>query len=89
MAPVKTVGVAEARARLSELLAEVASVGETIIVKRRGKAMAALVPVHDLKGTEGAAEADWLDAVVGLCANRPELCDALDRIVAERQTERE
>jgi prevent-host-death family protein len=81
----KTVGVAEAKAKFSELLGRVAHRGERIIVQRRGKAIAALVPIEDL-GRDGA-EGDWLDDVVGLCADRPDLCDALDQIVADRQHE--
>jgi len=81
----RTVGVAEAKARLSELLARVALGGERIVVQRRGKAVAALVPVKDLEPPD--TESDWLDSIVGLCADAPELCDILDEIVAERQTQ--
>lgn len=80
-----TVGVAEAKARLSELLARVAHGGERVILQRRGKPVAALVPMQDLERATGEPQADWLDSIVGLCADAPDLCDMLDYIVAERQ----
>jgi prevent-host-death family protein len=78
----ESVGVAEAKARLSELLGRVAHRGERILVRRRGKPVAVLVPVEDV--ALGSQE-DWLDRVIGLCADAPELCDELDRIVQERK----
>jgi prevent-host-death family protein len=81
------VGVAEAKARLSELLGRVAHGGERVILQRRGRPVAALVPMQDLERATGAAQGDWLDSIVGLCADTPELCDMLDQIVKERQTE--
>jgi prevent-host-death family protein len=83
----KTVGVAEAKAKLSELLGQVLHKGERIVVRRRGKPVAALVPIEDLERTEGEPRADWLDSIVGLCADSPEFCDALDEIVADRKTQ--
>ena len=83
----RTVGVAEAKAKLSELLRQVAYRGERIILQRRGKPVAALVPIKDLERVERETRGDWLDSVGGLCADCPELCDALDQIVAERQTQ--
>ncbi len=84
----KSVGVAEAKATLSELLGRVVHRRERIIVRRRGKAIAALVPIEDLARVEGeAARGDWLDCLTGLCGDSPELCDALDEIVAARQAE--
>lgn len=83
----KTVGVAEAKARLSELLGRVVHRGERIIVQRRGKPIAALVPLKDLEQTAGHPGSDWLDSITGLCAEAPGLCDDLDKIVAERQSE--
>jgi prevent-host-death family protein len=44
----KRVSTAQAKAHLSELLAQVAYAGERVLIERRGKAMAALVCVDDL-----------------------------------------
>lgn len=83
----KAVGVAEAKAKFSELLGRVAHRGERIVVQRRGKAVAALVPMTDLPQGKSEPEHDWLDDIVGLCADCPDFCDTLDEIVAERQQE--
>ncbi len=83
----KSVGVAEAKAKLSELLGRVAHRDERIVIERWGKPVAALVPVGDLKQMRSDTERDWLDDVLGMCADCPEFCDELDKIVAERRTE--
>ncbi|MBI4286594.1 MAG: type II toxin-antitoxin system Phd/YefM family antitoxin [Chloroflexi bacterium] len=46
---VKKVSAAEAKAKLSALVAEVAFGGQRIIIERRGKAMAAMVNVKELE----------------------------------------
>jgi prevent-host-death family protein len=83
----KSVGVAEAKAKLSELLGRVFHAEERIVIERRGKPMAALVPMKDLAKVQGDTERDWLDDVLGMCADCPEFCDELDKIVAERRAE--
>jgi prevent-host-death family protein len=45
----ETVGATEARARLAELLRRVDTKGERIVIERRGKPRAVLVPLEDLK----------------------------------------
>jgi prevent-host-death family protein len=84
---IKSVGVAEAKAKLCELIDRVAHKGERIVLQRRGKPVAALVPMQDLERVESGRRGDWLDSIAGLCAESPEFCDVLDEIVAERQTE--
>lgn len=83
----KTVGVAEAKARFSELLGRVLHRGERIIVQRRGKPVAALVPMEDLNRADNHEAEDWLDQVAGLFADCPEVCDSIDQVVAERHAE--
>jgi prevent-host-death family protein len=48
----KKVSVAEAKARLSALMAEAAHGGKRILIERRGEPMAALVSVSDLERLE-------------------------------------
>jgi prevent-host-death family protein len=84
---VKTVGVAEAKAKFSELLGRVLHRGERIIVQRRGKPVAALVPMADLPRPEDHKAEDWLNQVAGLFADHPEVCDSIDQVVAERHAE--
>lgn len=82
----RTVSVAEAKAKLSELLGQVAHRGERVIVQRRGKPVAALVPLEDLERI-GGEQGDWIDATIRLGADYPELADSIDEVVAERQTQ--
>ena len=82
---VRAVSVAEAKAKLSELLGEVAHQGTRIVVQRRGKPVAALVPMEDLERVEEETRGDWLDDAWGLLADHPEVCDSIDQVYAERQ----
>ncbi len=50
-----SLNVAEAKKRLSDLLGRVAEGGETILITRRGKPMAKLVPVVQAERDEAAA----------------------------------
>ncbi len=52
----KTVPVKELRAELAELLDEVADRREHIIITRRGRPAAALVPIDEYEGLEETAE---------------------------------
>jgi len=51
----KRIGVAQAKAKLSELLARVAYGDEQYVIERRGKPVAALVSVEDLERLEAAS----------------------------------
>jgi prevent-host-death family protein len=63
MSEVEEVNVAEAKRRLSDLLGRVAYGGETVLITRRGRPMARLVPVTECGGEQGLAAArGWLDA---------------------------
>jgi prevent-host-death family protein len=46
---VRTVSAAEAKAHFSALMAEVAHAGKHVVIERRGKPLAALVSMADLK----------------------------------------
>lgn len=56
-----SLNVAEAKARLSELLGRVAHGGETILITRRGKPMARLVPPQEEPRKHLADVEGWLD----------------------------
>lgn len=49
----KVVGVSEAKAHLSSLMARAGYGGERFLIERRGKPLAALVGVEDLERLEG------------------------------------
>jgi prevent-host-death family protein len=73
------VNVAEAKRRLSDLLGRVAYGGETVLITRRGRPMARLVPPgpeqagEGLAGVRGWLEADdpFFDRVDAAVASRP------------------
>ncbi len=72
-----SLNVAEAKARLSELLGRVAHGGETILITRRGKPMARLVPM----GTE---EIQPLAKVQGWLEDDDPFFAVIDSIVEDR-----
>ncbi len=55
------INVAEAKRSLSELLGRVAFAGETVIITRRGRPMAKLVPVEDAGDGRLTDVRGWLD----------------------------
>ena len=58
----ESVNVAEAKKRLSDLLARVAYGGETVLITRRGRPMARLVPPGPQNAAEGLAGVrGWLE----------------------------
>jgi prevent-host-death family protein len=47
------VGATELRSTLGEVLGRVQYAGERVVVERSGKAVAALIPIEDLRALEG------------------------------------
>lgn len=74
--------VAEAKRRFSDLLGRVAYGGETILITRRGKPMARLVP------PAGAEREAHLAEVRGWLEEDDEFFDTIDEIVASRAAHR-
>jgi prevent-host-death family protein len=89
----KTVPASEFRARVSELLSDVADRREHVVVTRHGRPAAALVPIDEYEALEETAEVlsdpDALAAIeAGLAEiNRGEVVelDDLSRELAERR----
>ncbi len=73
----KTTTIAQAKARLSELIGQVAHAGHSVLITRRGRPMAKLVPVDTPARRHPAKVKGWLD-------KDDPFFDALDGIVAER-----
>ncbi len=68
-----SLNVAEAKKRLSDLLGRVAETGETILITRRGKPMAKLVPVVQAERDAAAArtgDTRGLGRIPGLLRHR-------------------
>jgi prevent-host-death family protein len=74
--PGKTISVAEAKKHLSELLGRVAYGGEQIVITKRGKPMARLVPATE--ETKHLAEAR------GRLNDEDDFFEIIDRIVEDR-----
>lgn len=73
----KKATVAEAKAHLSELIGEVAHGGQSVLITKRGRPMAKLVPVDAEERAHLAKMKGWLEADDPFFA-------AIDEIVAER-----
>ena len=72
------VSVAEAKRRLSELLGRVRYGGETVVITRRGKPMAKLVPLDDPSAAPRLAD------VPGWLSDDDPFLDAVDDVVQAR-----
>jgi prevent-host-death family protein len=84
------VSAAEAKAKLPELVAKVAYAGEKYIIERRGKPLAALVGIDDLKRLEAAVSPDRPQgalALVGAWAEVPD--EEIEAIFADVMASRE
>ena len=77
----RSVSVAEAKRRLSDLLGRVAYGGETVVITRRGRPMAKLVP-------PAGVESEGLAAVRGWLEDDDPLFASVDAIVAARARHR-
>ncbi len=87
----KTISAAQAKANLSSLMAEVAQGKERILIARRGKPVAALVSVDDLRDLEeekpSAGKTRGALALVGLWKDLNE--QELDALIADIYASRE
>ena len=73
----KTINVAEAKKHLSELLGRVAYGGEQIVITKRGKPLARLVPA--------TAESRHLAEAKGWLDDEDDFFEIIDRIVENRE----
>ncbi len=74
------VNVADAKSQFSDLLGRVAYGRETIVIMRRGRPMAKLVPLQ-----EGAEEGNELAQVEGWLAEEDPFFTIMDEIVSDRR----
>jgi prevent-host-death family protein len=83
----RSLSVAEAKRRFSDVLGTVRHRGERVVVERRGRPIAAIVPLDDLARLEGEAARGVL-ALVGAFGDARELPRILDDVVGTRATQR-
>ena len=80
-ATAESVNVAEAKKRLSDLLGRVAYGGESVLITRRGRPMARLVPPEPEGGESLAGVRGWLE-------DQDPFFDHVERAVAARERRR-
>jgi len=80
----KGIGVAEAKRRFSELLARVAFGGERFIIRRRGKPLAALVGLEDLRLIEERRPREGLLAAARALADYEDLEEVMAEVYRSR-----
>jgi prevent-host-death family protein len=78
---IKSATITQARARLSELIGKIAHAGQTVVITKRGRPVAKLVPADDL-------ERPHLGKVKGWLEEDDPFFDAVDKIVAGRANHR-
>lgn len=84
----KAINVAEAKKRFSEIISRVVYTGERFVVERKGKPMAAMVSVSDLKKIEGITPSGGkrgLLAAVGAWEDFKNLDKVIESIYKQRR----
>lgn len=92
------IGVAEAKKRFSELLVRAAFAGERFLIERRGKPLAALVSLEDLRRLEaheegnhgdkedgGEEELQGLLAAAGILADYEDFETVMQEVIRQRR----
>ena len=78
----RTASVAQAKAKLPELLREIESTGEPIVIERRGK------PVAVIRAYDPALDAErprhWVACLDGIVAGVPDFGKVMKEVVASR-----
>ena len=75
--------MAEAKERFSELVRRAELNEEATIVSTRDETLAA-IETPEAEGAKAPERQDWLYALVGLCADAPEVTDAIDEAFRSR-----
>jgi len=83
---IEEVAVADAKARLSELLRRVGR-GERFVVARRGTPLAALVPLDQV--AQPSDEPSGLAAIAGALADWDDLTKVVDELICARRAARD
>ncbi len=77
----KSVSIAQLKAHLARVVGEVQSQGRAIVIQKRGRPVAMLVPI-------GASRPAGLLGLSGAFGDAPELPEILDRIVKSRRLDK-
>ncbi len=90
----KVLSSAEVKNHFSEVIHRVAYAHERVVIERRGKPLAVVVSLEDLRVLEAKEKQaskshgpGGLAACAGLFGDMPEVCETLDFVVKERHVE--
>ncbi len=84
----KVVSVAEAKSHFSEYASKVAYAGEKFLITKRGKPLAALVSIEDLKSIRINEEEKGLSEIIGKWENFEEIEDNINKIYSSRKEDK-
>lgn len=82
------ISVAEAKSNFSEYIARVAFANEKIIITKRGKPIAGLVSINDIKRLKNENETAGLKKIIGKWDNFEEIEPEIKRIFIKRSEEK-
>ena len=78
----KTFGVADAKARLSELIRQVEMDGGSVVIERRGRPVVMLVPYDE---SVQAQPRNWVEALRGAAAEIDDFDEIMEDVLASRR----
>lgn len=83
----KAIGVAEVKRKFSEYMSRTLYKGERFVIEKKGKPVAAMVSIEDLKKIEDIAKSEkkGLLAIVGAWSDFKKLDSVVDEIYAARR----
>lgn len=83
------VSVAEAKSNFSEYISRVAFANEKLIITKRGKPVAGLVSLEDIKRLKQESESDGLIRAIGKWENFDEIKSEIIKTYSERSKDKE
>jgi prevent-host-death family protein len=83
-----SISVAEAKSRFSEYISKVAYANEQVVITKRGKPIAALVSIKDMKKIKFKEESRGLYEIIGKWKRFNEIKDDIDKAFSKRSKDR-
>lgn len=82
------ISVAEAKSHFSEYISKVAYANKRIIITKRGKPIAALVSVEEIKKLKSSKEVKGLGETIGKWADFEDIKDNIKKVYLERSKDK-
>lgn len=73
--------IADVKAHLSEVLRQVESGNQVVVIERRGRPVAVIKPWSEAE----EPSVHWLDSMLGVCSDIPDFLETMEQVVASRQ----